>query len=279
MDLSGLRSSAAGFATAAAARAPAVVSGLVVLLVGWILARLARRFVSRALASARLDVALQGSRIQGVIGALGKDWSASRLVGEAVYLTLLLITANAAAGQWGLTSVQVALQGALSYLPKVLGALGLLAAGTYVAGVVKRSVGAVLRQMRSPLSGLLEMATEAAILLIVGLVAFDVLGVNLGFITSNLTLVLGGVLLVIMFLGCWAMRGPSEQLVANYYLRRMMSVGDYVENKSHRGTIVEFVPLGLILREAGGDEVFIPARELLAGLKRRQALRPDSPAP
>jgi hypothetical protein len=39
--------------------------------------------------------------------------------------------------------------------------------------------------------------------------------------------------------------------------------------------VLEFVPLGLILRDATGDEHFVPARELMAGLRRRQGLKPE----
>lgn len=101
------------------------------------------------------------------------------------------------------------------------------------------------------------------------------LGVNLAFITGNLTLLLGAALVVVVFLSCWAMRHPAEELIANYYLRRMLSVGDHVQTKTHQGTVLEFVPLGLMLRDATGDEHFVPARELMAGLRRRQGMQAD----
>jgi transcriptional regulator of heat shock response len=42
---------------------------------------------------------------------------------------------------------------------------------------------------------------------------------------------------------------------------------------------LEFVPLGLVLRDPKGDEHFVPARILLAGLRRRQAVKPEDPSP
>lgn len=258
-------------------RAPSVLSGLGVLLGGWLLARLARSGVARALSSARLDSKLEGTRVHSLIAAFGKDWSASKLVAQAAYLIVVLLSVDAAAGYWGLVGVQAALSSAVAYLPKAFSALALFAGGSYLAGLAKRSVGAVLRELRNPAAGVLEALTEGGLLLVVTLVALDMLGVNLGFITSNLTLVFGAVLVVVVFLGCWAMRAPAEELVANYYLRRLLSVGDQVETKSHRGTVLEFVPLGLVLREPSGDEQFVPARELIGGLRRRHALKPDSP--
>jgi hypothetical protein len=278
MDGAALVNGAERFREAVIARAPGVLTGLGMLVGGWIVARLVRSGVQRALTSARLDARLEGTRVHSLIGALGPTWSAAKLVAQLVYVTVLLLTVDAAAGYWGLTGVQEALASAVGYLPKALSALALFAGGTYLAGLAKRSVGAVLRELRNPAAGVLEALTEGGLLLVVTLVALDMLGVNLTFITSNLTLVFGAVLVIVVFLGCWAMRAPAEELVANYYLRRLLSVGDQVETKAHRGTVLEFVPLGLVLREPSGDEQFVPARELISGLRRRQAIKPDSPA-
>ncbi len=258
------------------ARAPGALTGLGILLGGYVASRFCRAAIERLLKAARVDVALEGTRLQSLLSALGPGWSASRLVAQLAYLTLGLLTLDTVAGYWGLSSLQNALTSAVNYLPKALSALALFAAGTYLAGVAKRSVGGVLRELRNPAAGVLESLTEGGILLVVGLVSLDLLGANLTFITSNLTLVVGGILVTVVFLGCWAMRSPAEELVANYYVRRMLSVGDHVQTKAHQGTVLEFVPLGLILREATGDEYFVPARELIGGLRRRQALKPDA---
>jgi small-conductance mechanosensitive channel len=254
---------------------PTVLTGLAILLFGWLASRLLRALIERTLRAVRLDSAVEGTRVQALLAALGKKATPSRVVAQLAYLTLILLTLNTVAGYWGLTGLQGALSAAVGYLPRALSALGLFAGGAYLAGVAKRGVGAVLRELRNPAAGVLETLTEAGILLIVTLVALDLLGVNLTFITSNLTLLLGAVLLVVAFLACWAMRAPAEELVANYYLRRMLSVGDHVETKTHQGTVLEFVPLGLILRDPTGDEHFVPARELITGLRRRQGLKPD----
>lgn len=256
-------------------RGPTLLTGLVIVLGGWLAATIVRALLRRLLVALRLDRALEGTRLATIIGALGEGFGPAQLVAQLAYYTVLLITLDTAAGQLGLTGVQRALSGAVAYLPKVFSALALLSIGAYVASAAKRSIGAVLRELRNPMAGLAESAVELGTLLVVGLLSLDVLGVNLAFITGNLTLLLGSLLLVASFLSCWAMRHPAEELIANYYLRRMLSVGDHVQTKTHQGTVLEFVPLGLMLRDATGDEHFVPARELLAGLRRRPGMKAD----
>jgi hypothetical protein len=256
-------------------RGPTLLTGVLIVLGGWLAAKLVRAVLRRLLVALRLDRALEGTRLATIIGALGEGFGPAQLVAQLAYFTVLLITLDTAAGQLGLSGVQRALSGAVAYLPKVFSALALVSVGAFVASAAKRSVGAVLRELRNPMAGLAETAVELGTLLIVALLSLDVLGVNLTFITGNLTLLLGAALVVIVFLSCWAMRHPAEELIANYYLRRMLSVGDHVQTKTHKGTVLEFVPLGLMLRDATGDEHFVPARELVNGLRRRQGMKPD----
>jgi hypothetical protein len=258
-------------------RAPSVLAGLGILLGGWLVARMIGAALERALRAARLDAAVEGTRLHALLSALGNGWSLSRLLAKLAYVFLLLLTLDTAAGYWGLSGLQSALSSAVAYVPKALSALALFVGGTYLASVAKRSIGAVLRELRNPAAGAIEAVVEGALLLIVALIALNVLGADLTFVTSNLTVLVVALAAVLVFLACWAMRAPAEELVANYYVRRMLSVGDHVQTKTQQGIVLEFVPLGLILRDPTGDEHFVPARELIAGLRRRPALKPDSP--
>lgn len=263
----------------ALAHAPMVLSGLGVLVLGWLGAKLLRSALRHMLRAVRLDAAVQGTRLQSLLGAINKDLTPSALVATLAYWTLLLVAWNTAAGIWGLSALENALAAAVGYLPRALSALALFAGGAYLAGAARRAVGAVLRELRNPAAAVLESVTEGALLLVVSLVTLDVLGANLSFITANLTLVVGAGLVVVVFLSCWAMRAPAEQIIANYYVRRMLNIGDQVETERHSGTVLEFVPLGLVLRDPKGDEHFVPARSLLSGLRRRQAVKPEDPTP
>ena len=260
-----------------AEHAPKVLSGVGVLLVGWLVSKLLRSALRHMLKAVRLDTAVQGTRLQSLLSAINKDLTPSSLVAALAYWTLLLLAWNTAAGIWGLSALENALSAAVGYLPKALSALALFAGGAYLAGAARRAVGAVLRELRNPAAGILESVTEGALLLVVSLVTLDLLGANLSFITANLTLVVGAGLIVLVFLCCWSMRAPAEQIVANYYVRRMLNIGDQVETEQHRGTVLEFVPLGLVLRDPTGDEHFVPARTVLSGLRRRQAIKPEDP--
>jgi hypothetical protein len=95
-------------------------------------------------------------------------------------------------------------------------------------------------------------------------------------------MIIGVGLVSIAFLFSWSMRRPAEEIIANYYLRRMVSPGDRVQLGEIEGTIESFTPIGVLLRDASGTERFVPARNILDGLacsgRARRAAKPTNAA-
>lgn len=100
-------------------RGPTLFTGLLIVLGGWLAAKIVRAVLRRVLTALRLDRALSGTRLATVIGALGEGFGPAQLLAALAYYTVLLIALDTAAGQLGLVGIQRALSGAVSYLPKV----------------------------------------------------------------------------------------------------------------------------------------------------------------
>ena len=67
----------------------------------------------------------------------------------------------------------------------------------------------------APLRVFLGGVAEGAIVLVAVSVAVEALGANLSVVTSNLTLIVGAMVVVAGFLFAWAMRSPAEEIIAN----------------------------------------------------------------
>jgi len=187
---------------------------------------------------------------------------------------LILSRFAGAAEQLGLTAVRTAISAVLAYVPRVASGLVTLAIGGYVAGAAGRAVGSTLKELKSPFAGVAHSLTESLVLLVTVTVAVNALGADLSFITSNLVLIFGVIAVTLAFLFCWSMRRPAEEVIANYYLRRIVRVGDWITLGSVEGSVEKFAALGVMLKDADGIEHFVPARHVLSGLQRQ----PDSDA-
>jgi small-conductance mechanosensitive channel len=177
--------------------------------------------------------------------------------------------AEGAAEQLGLTAVRTAISAVLAYLPRVGSGLITLAVGGYVAGAAGRAVGSTLKELKSPFAGVAQSLVETVVLLVTVTVAVNALGADLSFITSNLVLIFAVVAVTAAFLFCWSMRKPAEEVIANYYLRRIVRVGDWITLNAIEGSVEKFTALGVLLKDADGIEHFVPARHLLGGFQRQ----------
>lgn len=251
---------------AAVEHAPAVLSAIGLLLVMWLAARLVRALLAKVLGLTKIDASIAKTQLGKLLAALSPGMTMSKALAALVYYAILLMAFMSAAELLGLEAVSEALGAGLAYAPRLLSVLMVLGIGGFVASKARRAVGAMLKEMRSPYAGSLATVTEIGILVIVLVIAVDILGIDIRFITDNLSMIVAVILLTLAFLFCWSMRRPSEEIIANYYLRRMVNPGDRICLGEVEGTIESFTPIGVMVRDARGSEHFIPAHHVLAGL-------------
>lgn len=258
--------------------APTVAAAIGAFVALWLLARIARLVTVRLLRLVKLDEAIEDTLISRVFSSLGEDSTPSKVLGTIAYAAIVLMGAAAAADILGLPAVRAAIWAILGYLPKLAAALAVLGVGGYVARIARRAVSGVMKELKSPFAGIAESLTEGVILLVTVTVCVNQLGADLSFITNNLAVILGALIATAAFLFAWAMRRPAEEIIANYYLRRLVRIGDQVTLATIEGTVDRFAALGLVLKDAEGCEHFIPAHHVLDGFERTQSASLVRPA-
>ncbi len=251
--------------------APSVGSAVFVFLALWIVARIARGLVKRLLQVTPLDKVVSETRLGRMLQAFREDATPSWAVANLAYVAILLMAVTSAAEALGIEAAQLAVLAALGYLPKIISALLIVAIGSVAASAVGRLVGAFFSEFRGGRSKVFEAPIELGIMLVVGLIALESLGVDVSFITSNLSVIVVVLFVLVAFLMAWSMRRPAEEIIANYYLRQLVRVGDDVKLEQTRGVVERFVPLGVMLRDPAGKEHFVPARHVLSGLERSKS--------
>ena len=252
-------------------RAPTVAAAVGAFLALWLVARVARLVTVRLLKLVKLDEAIEETLISRIFSSLGEGSTPATALGTIVYAAIVVMAAASAADILGLPAVRGALWAVLAYLPKLAAALAVLGVGGYVARTARRAVAGVMKELKSPFAGIAESLTEGVIMLVTVTVCVNQLGADLSFITNNLAIILGALIATAAFLFAWAMRRPAEEIIANYYLRRLVRIGDQVTLANIDGTVDRFAALGLVLKDGEGCEHFIPARHVLDGFQRTQS--------
>jgi Conserved TM helix len=121
---------------------PKALGFVVILVVGWLLARLARTVVDKILERVGFDRAVERG---GIKAALARSrYDASDLVGRLVYYAIMLFALQLAFGIWGPNPVSELIKGVVAWLPKAFVAILIVVVAAAIASAVRDIVGNAL---------------------------------------------------------------------------------------------------------------------------------------
>jgi hypothetical protein len=235
---------------------PVVLTALAVLLIGWLVARLIRHLVRRALESMDWLFARFVVRSGGRSEALAR--ATSRAVSTVVFWIVLLVFAASALRILGGSLFQSWTETLLDYLPSAIGGVIIiviaLTGGTLARHILEQaSVGLGIGQ-----SSVLGRLAQAVIVISGVVIGIDQFGVNVAFLIQLTTVtaaaVFGGIALVFAL----GTRQHLANLIGAHYARKHYSPGDYVKVGVFEGRIVEIAD-GCVFIETDNGDVAIPA--------------------
>jgi hypothetical protein len=149
---------------------PNLVGCLIILFVGYLLARIVKVVVAKLLETVGLDRALSGSQAGTYVERVSPDARPSRLVAVVAFWFIFIYAIAAALGALKIPALTNFMANVQNYLPNVIAAILILVIGVAIAGAVG---GLVDRLMGDTAGG--RMARTVAPTLILAIVVFMVL--------------------------------------------------------------------------------------------------------
>lgn len=150
---------------------PQIIGALVVLVIGYIIARLLRAVITRVLKRLHFDDRMSRAGQGGTyVQRLSPRNSPSRLIGTVVFAVIMLFVLSSAIGTLGIPALTGFMNVVLGYLPRVLAALLIFLVAAAIAGAVGTLVE---RTMGDTPSG--RMARTAAPTLVMAIGVFMIL--------------------------------------------------------------------------------------------------------
>ncbi len=236
---------------------PVALTGVAVLIIGWLLARVVRDLVRRALHSMDWLFGRLSTRSAERSQALTR--ATSRAISSVVYWSVLLIFAANALRILGGTLFERFTDNLLGYLPSAIGGVIIivlsLIGGTLARHILEQaSVGLGIGQ-----SSLLGRLAQAVIVITGVVIGIDQFGVNVNFLiqlsTVTAAAVFGGIALVFAL----GTRQHLANLIGAHYVRKHYAPGDYIRVGAFEGRIVEITD-GCVFIETEHGDVSVPAQ-------------------
>lgn len=176
---------------------PKLALAVVVLIAGWMLAKLARFTVLKALRAINFNVLTGRAGIDGFLEQGGVGTDTTGIFGVLIYWLVILAALVIAFNGLGLTYITELLGAVVMFVPKVIVALLILAFGAYFAVFIGTTVTAYCRNVGIHDGDLLARLARYAIIGFVMLIALEQVNVGGDIVRMSFLIILGGVVLAL----------------------------------------------------------------------------------
>ena len=240
---------------------PKAVGAFVVFILGWLIAKLVRAVLVRSI-QVSLDALLERSGLMETLERASSSAQPSQIVGGVAYWLILILFIMGAAEIVGLTAVTAAITRILGYIPSVISAALVLAAGVFLA----RFIGNVVTSAASA-AGLsyakgLGAVGQTSIVVMVVVVTLEQLGVDTQILITVITVTVAAITAGMGLSFALGSRDIVTAILAGHYLRQTLPEGEPVEVDGRRGVVDQIGPIATTFRD-GESKWSIPNRRLM----------------
>jgi hypothetical protein len=172
---------------------PKLGLALLVVIVGWMLARLVRFAVVKALRAVNFNVLTERAGMEAFLQQGGIESSTTDVFGALAYWVVILAALIIAFNGLGLTYITDLLGQVVLFVPKVIVALLILAFGAYFARFIGQTVITYCRNVGVRDAELLGRLAQYAIVAFVVLIALDQVKVGGEIVRQSFLIILAGV--------------------------------------------------------------------------------------
>ena len=171
---------------------PKLALAVVVLIAGWMLAKVARFAVVKALRAINFNVLTERAGMDGFLRQGGVQSDTTEIFGVLIYWLVILAALIIGFNSLGLTYVTDLLRQVLLFVPKVIVALLILAFGAYFARFIGGTVMTYCRNVGIQDAELLGSLAQYAIMTFVVLICLEQVNVGGEIVRVSFLIILGG---------------------------------------------------------------------------------------
>jgi len=242
---------------------PTLMQLLLILLIGWIIARLVSNFLVRFLDAVKFNALAEKVNAKDLLERANFKLSPSELTGKLVYWLIWILVLMSASDALGWKSISNELSGLIDFLPRLILALFFFIVGIYFATFIRDLIRGATSSIGIGAGKALSNMVYYFLFIIVALTSLEQGGFDTDIITSNLMLILGTILLSAGISYGLASRDVLSNMLAGFYCRKNFSEGLLIEVNGVKGVVVARSSVSLTLQVNPTERVIVPLKSLL----------------
>ncbi len=241
---------------------PNIIGTLVVLIIGWLFAKLAVRIIKKVLTLAKADKLDETINEIEIIEGKKLNFNTIKIVSVFVKWLIYIMLLIMASDILGLQIISQEISNFLGYLPRLFAALIIFIVGLLLANLVKNGLKSLFESMEISGSKIISQLVFFIFLIFISITALNQAGVNTEIITNNITMILAAFLLAFaLALGLGAQKVVGD-LLRTFYARKTYEIGQIIEFNNITGEIIAIDGISVTIKTTKGKFV-IPIKDVI----------------
>jgi small-conductance mechanosensitive channel len=236
---------------------PRLVTALIILFAGWLLAKGISTLVQRLGEKLRLEDLLERTGIKEGLDKAQIGRSGTQLLGMLLYWIIFLNFILIALESLGLNAAVEPLRNLIAFLPRLLAALATLTAGVLLAQFLGKAAQAAMSGMGVEFHQEVGQGVNVLLIIMIVIVVLEQLGINASIMTNIftnvITIAVAGLALAFGLGG----RDVARSVLAGYYAREQFEMGDRIVIDGEEGILEAIGTLNAEIR-VGSERLVVP---------------------
>ncbi len=217
---------------------PNLISAVIILLIGWIIAKVAEKLVAKILQTAKVDEIAEKRGISHMLKDVGIDRKPSIITSRILYWLLMVLFLVPILNTLGLESVSEIMRNFLAYIPNIIAAILIFIIGLTVARILAGSIAASAKGAGLEYASAIGIFVKYFITLVVLILGLAQIGIETNILTIVFAvLIVSFGLAVALSLGLGS-RAVVSNILAGAFAREHFPAGKEINVRGMKGKVI-----------------------------------------
>ncbi|WP_040280065.1 mechanosensitive ion channel family protein [Psychroserpens damuponensis] len=239
-----------------------VAIAIVILVLGWLAAKVVTRIIKKALKLAKVHKLDEKINEIEIVEGKQLNFNSVKIITKFVKLIIYIMVIIMISDVLGLDMLSEKIGEFLTYLPKLLVALVIFMIGLLFANFVKKGLQSLFDSMDLSGGKMLSQLVFFLLLTFISITALNQAGINTDIITSNLTMILAAFLLAFSLAFGLGAKEVVGDLLKTFYTRKTFEVGKKIEFEGKVYEIDSINNISVVLKSNEG-KVIVPVKDIV----------------
>lgn len=240
---------------------PSFLSALVIILVGFFIAKIIAKIVKTALEKIGIDKIGEKLNEIEIVDKANVNIKISTILSKFIYYVLLLMFFAGATDVLQMPALSNMVSDAITFIPNLIVALIWLVVGVLLADALKNIVHTACKSIGIPSAKLISTLLFYFVLINVIISALAQAKINTGFLEQNISLLIGGAVLAFAIGYGFASKDIVSNYLASFYSKEKFTIGDQITVGGVKGEIVSLDNSTIILKTSK-SKIVMPLSKL-----------------